>query len=154
MAVRSGQPFLTIEGEGLAALQRKIKTLPNHRELVRELNKGLREGAKPLPAEAKFAARSELPKAGGLNERIASHEAKVSVTSGNQAGVKIRFRGVDSRSTNSGRLRHPVFGNRDNWVTQQIKPGWFTDRMRREAPKVRPELVKVLERIAEKAARA
>jgi hypothetical protein len=140
---------MSIEGDGLKALQRKIKQLPNRAELVRELNKGLREGAKDMPDAARAAARSELPHAGGLAERIASAPMSISV---GQGKVKIRVRGIDARNADRGRLRHPVYGNRGAWVTQVIKPGWFTDRMRREAPKVRPELVKAMDRIAAKIA--
>jgi len=145
---------LTIEGQGLDALQRKIKKLPNSRQLTRELNKTLRVAAKDLPDQAKDAARQELPQRGGLAARVASRPAGLQVLSGRNAGVRVRFKGVDAVSSNRGRLRHPVFGNREVWVNQAIKPGWFTDRMRHEAPKVRPDLLRAMERIAEKVADA
>lgn len=141
---------VTIEGDALKALQRKLKAI-DRRDLRRELNKGLREGAKPLIGEARSAARSELPQRGGLAERVASRPMTISAST---TGVRIRVKGMDARSTERGRLRHPVYGNREVWVTQAIKPGWFTERMRREAPKVRPELVKAMDRVAAKIARA
>ncbi len=141
---------LRIEGDALKALQRKLKAL-DAKDWRRELNKGLREGAKPLVQDARDAARDYLPRAGGFNELVASRVTSISVT---QGGVRIRVKGMDARSANRGRLRHPVFGNKENWVNQSIPPNYFTDRMRREAPKVRPDLIKAMDRIAEKIASA
>lgn len=141
---------VTIEGDALKALQRKLKAI-DRRDLRRELNKGLREGAKPLIGEARSAARSELPQRGGLAERVASRPMAISATT---TGVRIRVKGMDARSTERGRLRHPVYGNREVWVTQAIKPGWFTDRMRAKAPGVRPDLIRAMDRVAEKIASA
>jgi hypothetical protein len=141
---------MTVEGDAFKALQRKLKAV-DRRDLRRELNRGLRDGAKPLIGDARDAARSELPSTGGLADRVAGKPMSISIT---QAGVQVRIKGVDAVSTNRGRLRHPVYGNREVWVTQSIKPGWFTDRMRREAPKVRPDLVRAMERVAEKIADA
>jgi hypothetical protein len=141
---------MTVEGDAFKALQRNLKAV-DRRDLRRELNRGLRDGAKPLIGDARDAARSELPSTGGLADRVAGKPMSISIT---QAGVQVRIKGVDAVSTNRGRLRHPVYGNREVWVTQSIKPGWFTDRMRREAPKVRPDLVRAMERVAEKIADA
>ncbi len=141
---------LSIQGDGLKALQRKLKAI-DRKDLRRELNKGLRDGARPLVAEARAAARDDLPTRGGFGERIASLPTTVSIT---QGGVRIKVKGADARSANRGQIRHPVFGNMENWVTQTIPSGYFTNRMKREAPKVRPDLVKALDRVAEKIARS
>ena len=141
---------LRIEGDALKALQRKLKAV-DRGDLRRELNKGLREGAKPLVQDAKDAARDDLPKRGGLADRVASRPTTVSVT---QGGIKIRVKGVDAKSADRGVLRHPVYGNRNTWVLQRIPTGYFTNRMRREAPKVRPDLIRAMDRIAEKIANA
>ena len=141
---------LRVEGDALKALQRKLKEI-DRKDLRRELNKGLREGAKDMPKAAQGAAKSSLPRAGRLNVVVAARPVKLGVVSG---GVRVRYTRTDRRMYEQGRLRHPVFGNREVWVTQWITPGWFTDRMRSEARKVRPELVKAMDRIAEKIARA
>lgn len=145
---------LTLEGEGLKALQRKIRALEDGKLMQRELNRALREGSRPLIDEARSAARADLPHAGGLADRIANAPMRIQVSSGRDPGVKIRVSGVDARSADRGRLRHPVYGNRENWVTQDIRPGWFTDRMRARAPMVRDDLVGAMERVAQKIARA
>lgn len=141
---------LRVEGDALKALQRKLKAV-DARDLRRELNRALREGAAPLVQDARDAARDSLPRAGGLNERIASKPTSISVM---QAGVRVRVKGSDAASINRGRISHPVFGNRDVWVRQPVRAGYFTDRMRREAPKVRPDLIRAMDRVAEKIASA
>lgn len=143
---------LTIEGQGLKDLQRKLKLL-DAKELRRELNKELRLAGRPLIAAARNAAAADLPRAGGLAARVERAPMRVSVTSSQrEPGVKIVVKGVDARNTNRGRLRHPTYGHRDRWVTQQIKPGWFTDRMRRDAPLARPRIKAALDRVAAKVA--
>jgi hypothetical protein len=139
---------LRVEGDAMKALQRKLKQV-DRADLRRELNRGLRDGAKPLVQHARDAARDNLPHAGGLNERVASRPTTISIA---QGGVRVRVKGVDAASTNRGRLRHPVYGNREVWVTQTIQPGWFTDRMRQKAPGVRPDLIKAMDRVAQKIA--
>ncbi len=152
---------MSLEGDGLKALQRKIKQMPNSRTLTRELNKGLREGAKHLPAAAQQAARESLPRRGGLNERVAGHPVKLVVSSSqSSAGIKVRFKGVSSRKEQAGLLRHPVFADASRpksewvWKPQQVKPEWFTAAMRAKAPDVRPALLKAMERVARKIADA
>lgn len=140
---------MQVAGEGLVALKRQIKALNSdlRKEINRELNRALREGASSLIPKVAEAARRELPSSGGLAARVAAKRASVSLASGR---VRIMVKGMDARSAERGRLRHPVYGNREVWVTQQIKPGWFTDEMRREAPKIRPRLVQAIETAAQR----
>lgn len=53
-----------------------------------------------------------------------------------------------------GRWRHPVFGNREAWVTQTARPaGWFESAMLRHGPKVRDGAVKAVNDIINKLAK-
>lgn len=120
--------------------------------LRKELNKGLRKGAKPLIPKAKAAARANLPRSGGLAAQVAKEPMRVQVRTGRTPGVRIvvgKKRG-GARSTNRGTIRHPVFGNREVWVTQSVPRAkdWFDATMRKEAPRVRPHLEEALERVA------
>jgi hypothetical protein len=38
---------------------------------------------------------------------------------------------------NSGRLRHPLFGNRERWYTQRVRRGFFSDPLYAAVPAVR-----------------
>jgi len=53
---------------------------------------------------------------------------------------------------NSGRIRHPVFGNRRRWAEQSANPGWWdktvrahTDRITREVERVADDVRRHLE---------
>jgi len=110
------------------------------RALPGELRKRLKDGVQPLVREAKAKVLG-LPVQGhagstGLRRRVArgvgvkagvsrSGSFRVTTSMANPDEVAIP-RGLDSPRG----WRHPVFGNRDNWVTQRaLEPGWFTETM-------------------------
>ena len=138
----------------LAALTRRLKAA-GEGGLKRDMLRGLREGAKPLVETAHASALENLPKKGGLNEIVAAQKIVVRTrTSGGNPGVRVV--GVSRehlKDMDAGRLRHPVFGNRKAWVTQQIKPGWWSDALMAEVPKVRRALIAVLAETARKVER-
>lgn len=109
--------------------------------LRKELNTELRRAVRPLLPIAKAAAREQLPRAGGLADAVAREPMRVQVRTGaTTAGVRIvvgRRRG-GARAANRGVIKHPVFGNRDRWVTQRVPAaaGWFDETLEREAPRV------------------
>jgi hypothetical protein len=93
---------------------------------------------------------------GGFDLRrmiAASIQTKVSY-SGNRQGVRIRVdptrlghgaKNLPER-IDEGRWRHPVYGNRDVWVTQTGKPGWFTATADRHTAQVREQIVAAADR--------
>lgn len=120
----------------------------------REMTAALRAGAQPLIPAVKQAAREKLPKAGGLNEQVAGQRVRVSVRGGARtAGVRLVTTAPDTKQTDSGFVRHPVFGHKDRaWITQQIPQaaGWWTDTLVRESPTVTPVLLAAMEAVAAK----
>ena len=46
---------------------------------------------------------------------------------------------------NSGRLRHPVFGNRRRWVNQYATPLWWDGTIRDHRPRMESEVARVLD---------
>lgn len=46
---------------------------------------------------------------------------------------------------NSGRLRHPVFGNRRRWVNQYASPPWWDSVVRQHTPRMEREVARVLD---------
>ena len=94
-----------------------------------EMVAGLRAVAKPMVPLLQQSARTRLPRAGGLNEVVASQKPKVQVrTTGRTAGVRVRSQ-VKGNYTNTGTWRHPVFGDRKKWVqeTDDHAAGWWDD---------------------------
>ena len=56
----------------------------------RDLNKGVKKAVRPLIPKARAAARTELPKRGGLNKRVAGSPMRTKVLTGrNKYGVRI-----------------------------------------------------------------
>lgn len=116
-------------------------------EMRKQLNQGLRDGAKPLIPQARAAARRELPHEGGLAELVARAPMRVQVRTGvRTAGVRVVVgkNRSGARAANRGLIRHPVFGNREVWVNQKVPSGWFDDTMRAGAPVVRPALERAI----------
>lgn len=46
---------------------------------------------------------------------------------------------------NSGRIRHPVFGNRRRWATQWAQPPWWDSVVRQHTPRMEREVTRVLD---------
>jgi hypothetical protein len=121
--------------------------------LKRELVKGINASTKAPRAEAKRAAKSQLPQTGGLADLVARASLRTSVRTGATPGVVVIAKGDAVRSTDRGWVRHPVFGNTEVWVNQVVTPGWFTKTMRKSAPKVRGEVADAMRVVARRIAR-
>lgn len=125
-------------------------------ELRRELTNGMKRTARPLVAKTRAEALRRLPKKGGLAKQVAKEPQRVQVRTGAKtAGVRIvvgKKRG-GARGANKGTIRHPVFGNREVWVDQDVTPGWFDDPIRDSAPQVRRDLERAMESVAEQVVR-
>lgn len=103
-------------------------------DMRRELRKAVKATFVGLEPAVKKSAAASLPKAGGyavIMSRAVKVTVKVRTTGDVGATARIHARGRaelrDVRSINAGRLRHPVFGNRKNWTTTNVRPG-FVDR--------------------------
>ena len=134
----------------LAALAVRLK-VAGDKTLRVELLRGLKSGADPLVKAVAEAARNQLPKRGGLNEQVAGQKVKVQVRTGARtAGVRLTTEAPDTSQADTGFVRHPVFGNRSRWVTQQIPKakGWWSVTLANGAPDVTPELMAAMERVA------
>jgi hypothetical protein len=149
------QPF-SLEVTGADKLARLSKALreAGDKDLKSELGKGLRRAVRPMRETFKAGALGFLPFRGGLAEEIADgmrFRTKIR-TSGKSVGVRVvaSLPGHDLNAMNRGRLRHPVYGNRRNWVNQQIRPAWWDDSGLVAAPAVRVELVKAIDEVAAK----
>lgn len=122
--------------------------------LRKELNKGLKKAGQSLIPDAQAALRQSLPS--GLGRRGRAN-LTVQVRTGRDPGVTVgkRFnsRGAGIGHSNAvlinrtGEFRHPVFGHRDRWVAQRTRggKGWFDDTMRRNAPRVRPDIERAIQ---------
>lgn len=111
----------------LDKLPRDLRNLGD--ELGRELSKGLDRAASKLEADARRSAIRRLPRRGGLASRVARAKLATSrAPSG--TGVTVTAKGpAQLADIDAGTVKHPVFGNRNAWVTQRVTSGWFSEPM-------------------------
>ena len=122
------------------------------RTLRAQLLGAIRVAAKPAVEATRQAARSTLPKGGGLNEYIAVEKIKVSTRlTGPSVGVRIIAQS-GQWSGDQSEVRHPVFGHRNRrWTTTKVTPGWFTGTLTRETPKIMGPIYAAMEAVAAEA---
>lgn len=149
-------PHRIVGAEQLGKLGRRLKEAGD-KEVRRELFKALNRATKKPKAEARLRALQTLPKRGGLAARVAASRfsTRNRTTRTGDAVLQIVARNPDNiRSIDKGRVRHPVFGHRDRWVAQPVKPGWFSIPMRdneREAQReIATSLIEVQRRLSQK----
>lgn len=140
----------------LVDLGRALKDAP--RELRKGLLAEIRREGKPAVEDVREAARSLLPKSGGLADLVARQSYGIRTRmSGRSAGVRVTGTGRSVRglrSVDAGRLRHPVFGNRSVWVQQSVPPGFFSNTLADDAPRFRVGVQRAMEDTAQKIARS
>jgi hypothetical protein len=120
--------------------------------MIRELGSELHQEAEPIPAAVRAAAHNLLPEAGGLAGLVADSRMGVSVqTSTREAKVTVAaVSGMDLPRIDKGRVRHPVFGNREHWETQSVPPGFFTRTVLARAAGFRSAAERAVQRFADK----
>lgn len=144
--------------EQLQALARDLKQAGD-RDLRRELLRSIQKASKPLKTGAKEAALEDLPKSGGLAERVAASKWSTSTRLGVRSpSIRITGRGtagvvskqLDLNSLDRGRLRHLTYGRRP-WKDQAVKVHWFSDRMELIADTtVRDDILSAVDTVAAK----
>lgn len=138
----------------LTTLARRLKDAGSG-DLRKELLAGIREAGKKVIPEIREAAQDTLPRSGGLAERVAS-QAYATRTSLALSGAKVSIVGRGMKELGDidrGRLRHPVYGNRDTWSQQAVKPGFFSVTIAKRAPLIRKDIENALDDIAHKLTR-
>jgi hypothetical protein len=140
--------------EQLARISRQLRE-ESRRGLERELNKALREAAKPFKRELGEAAMSRLPNAGGLNRRVAKARVGVRDRRGMGRGVQITAgtRRSQLQQINQGYVVHPVFGG-DVRVRQALPRGFADDAAKASEAEVRKGIEKATARSADRIERA
>lgn len=122
----------------LKQVARQLRDVADGKELRRELTGGIRKVLQPVAARVRAVYRAQPSRhRGGRSLRGALAKAtRVEVrTSGRMAGARIR---VDGRKLPAGDKalpryveaekrpwNHPVFGDRDTWVTQVARPTFY-----------------------------
>lgn len=125
--------------------------------LLRELERAISDAAQPILAEVRSGLDDHMP-----NRYAGVFGASLRVTtskrlSARDTGVTIRAAPTTPqrkvKRVEAGLLSHPVWGDRERWVTQTagMKPGFFSDPAKKSAPRVREAIIGAMERVAEEA---
>ncbi len=143
---------VTVRGANeLERLGRRLKAA-GAGELKKELLRGIRASNKPTIAAVRASARERLPQRGGLAALVAGSRIGTRTRlTGQSVGVQIKGTGkVNVSGINDGFVRHPVFGNRKVFVTQQVAAGWFDEPIEKAAPAIRKEIQAAMSDVARK----
>jgi hypothetical protein len=135
----------------LEAVGRRLKAAagaPVRQEMLR----GLREGARGTVPKIRESFRTRMPQRGGLAALAAgSTFSDQSLTGGDGVGLRIQGEGrVNLTSLNKGQLSHPVFGNREAWVDQQVPAGSFDEPITEDLPRIRSSVDQALSDLSRK----
>ena len=160
---------ITLRDTGdLKRLARDLRDVADGKELRKELTKGMRDILRPLVPVVRAAYRSQSSKgARHANNRadlraLLAKSVRVEVrTAGKLAGARIRADGrrMPDRMKSlpaymegeKPRWRHPVFGDRETWVSQPADPVFYrtlaphTYKARVAADKVIDDIARKLE---------
>jgi len=121
-------------------LQGAVRTMPLQSEGRKRNRHGQLGRGGPSPTSRPF--RPML--AGGVRISVrqgASPGARVWV---DRSRIEPKARNVLNQINQTGRLRHPVFGNRKRWANQRGPAGWWTRRVQAGTPRMRAEVERVL----------
>ena len=150
-------PDVELRGaDDVDALVRRIRTHADAKELRKELYAGLNRVTKGVREDMKASIGPSLPSRGGLAALVMAKASLTSTAStGRNAGVRIRARrrdGGDLKRLNEGRLRHPVFGNREAWVQQTagVDGGFLDEAFDKNKAEVARGVQRVMADIARK----
>jgi hypothetical protein len=123
--------------EGLDALVRAIRAEEDGKALRKDLAKNMRDALKPGAVQAKssiMAMGSVQGAMPALRTSIAKKIRPEVKLGGRWSGARVKafktknirgFPNAPKRTNRASGWRHPVWGNRENWVTQHGKIEWF-----------------------------
>jgi len=139
----------------LANLSKALKDA-GRGDLRKELLRRVREAGKATLPDIRESARANLPRSGGFADRVADQVYRVAATYG-ASGAKVRIVAKGMKELDDidhGRLRHPVYGNREVWVAQSIQPGFFSKTIEGRADEIRGEIGEAIDDIKKRIERS
>lgn len=148
---RPGAFKIDVDPQELRKLAADLKELAGGKKLVAALRKNLRAAAGPAADQVRRNASwsSRIPGAVGVQPRFTSKNPGVSVVV--NARKAPHARPLESGSArNRGTVRHPVFGSRENWVSQPTRP-FFFNQLEQHMPAVEKAVLDAMDEAARSA---
>lgn len=141
------------------ALAQRLKDA-GEKGLRRELTKAIRDAVKPLKQEI-LDPEHLKPYMPDNYVPTLLRDLKVTTFSraGLDAGVSVRVEARTPRGNyrqvvklQEGSIRHPVFGDREDWKTQYrgMRPGFFSNAVQDHGPQIRDGVVAAMHDVAQK----
>jgi hypothetical protein len=134
-------------GQKLATLGKALRGAD--RAYRKQLRGRLRDAVKPLGQDVKQQMPTYLPRRYAQVLQRA-FRPRIKIRTGGLAAVRViavakgKGRPREVKAIDGGTLRHPVFGNRRLWVAQRVRAGFWSDPMQAGAPKVRRQVVEII----------
>jgi hypothetical protein len=144
-------------GDATKALRSIERTLPTSfkrakrdvaRDLAKEAQKKVREEPSKKAGPGPRGLRRDIARGVGVVEIEGGYRIYTSMPDEDEAIIP---RGMDDRRRG---WRHPVFGNRNNWVTQRGEFSWFMETMQDGRDMLEEKFTTALEDAADKVDRA
>ncbi|MGW1546610.1 hypothetical protein [Streptomyces sp. NPDC002346] len=121
-------------------LQKAVQTLPLRSEGRKRNKHGIIPRGGPSPTVRPF--RPMLADGVRLSVRTSSNPgARIWI---DRSRIEPKARNVLYQINKTGRLRHPVFGNRKRWANQWSEAGWWSRRVQAGIPRMQAEVERVL----------
>lgn len=138
-------------GDGVAQAADRLERLSSPAQLQDVVERALDPVLAEIPDRASDNALARFPRRGGLAADVArrAQHTRERIPGGLRVSARRGRSGVDVASLDRGRLRHPLFGDREHWYDQKVKPKWWTDAVIVARAKTEPALrAAIAERIS------
>lgn len=150
---------LSVDGADKFAAVAKTLKQAGDKDLKKELRAAIASAVEPMTDEVRDQVAQYLPTryAPLLADSLKTRQSWR--TSGSTIGLvltgsaKGRRQRRHVQAINAGVLRHPVFGNRNVWVAQPVRRGFWDEPMTAAKRQPAREIGKALDRIARRLAR-
>lgn len=151
--------------DDLKALNRALRKEEDGKQLRKDLRTNMRAVLEPVRDQAREAVKA-MPSHGHAGPNLRAAVARKTVVevrlAGRFTGVRVLTRKTPNlrafrsapRHINAGKWRHPVYGNRNKWVTQKSgAKNWFDGTVRKHMPKYSRAVQAALDDVAKRIAR-
>lgn len=102
---------------------------------ARSVERDLERAVMALRLPGKPPSRHHQPRHTGLRQGIASGIRVIAREVGDGIEFRVRAGHPMSSATNASSFNHPLWGDRDKWVTQESRP-WWDNTWREHRPRV------------------
>lgn len=138
-----------VRSKDLGVLAKNLKEAGDG-DLRKQLLAAIRKGAGKAIPDIRASASRTLPRRGGLAARVASQKFAVR-TSLALGGGSVRIIGQGMKELGDldrGSLRHPVYGDRSNWVVQSVVPGFFSKPITAKLPEIADDVKEAVDDVS------